>query len=274
MTTSIYDQPPMERFKRERALAHAPVRLEIERRVCGSDYGGTSWTTMAEAGRVAELMDLGPGKRLLDIGAGSGWPGLHLAKATGCDVVLTDIPFFGLQAAAERAAADGLAGACRLAVADGAALPFAGGSFDAVSHSDVLCCLEPKRAVLESSRRVMRPGGRTAFTVISIPPGISFADREEVVASAPPFTRTDDEYPAMLRAAGWEITDHVDLTGEFTESARCMLQEEEAHADELGELHGADDFAARLKRRRARVELLERGLLRRELFAATSSGGS
>jgi hypothetical protein len=49
-----------------------------------------------------------------------------------------------------------------------------------------------------------------------------------------------------------------------------MLEEEEAHAIELTELHGADDFAARLDRRRSRVAVLDRGLLRRELFAATA----
>ena len=269
---TIYDQPAMERFVREREFAHAPVRLAIERRVCGSDYGGTSWTTTAEAGQVAELLDLGPGKRLLDVGAGSGWPGLHLAKSTGCEVVLTDIPFRGLVFAAERAEADGLDGACSVAVADAAALPFEGEAFDAVSHSDVLCCLAPKLAALRSSRRVVRVGGRTAFTVISIPPGISTADREEALAVSPPFTHADDEYPAMLAVTGWRVTDHIDLTGVFLDSSRRMQQEEEAHADELTAMYGAKDFAARLTRRRARVDLLERGLLRRELYAATASG--
>ena len=259
------------RFLRERELAHAPVRLEIERRVCGSDYGGTSWTTVDEARRVAGLLRLGPGKLLLDIGAGSGWPGLYLARTTGCDVVLTDIPFHGLVEAAARAEADGMAGACRVAVADGAALPFASGRFDAVSHSDVLCCLAPKRAALESCRRVARAGARTAFTVISIPPGLSSADHDRAVAASPPFTDTTEQYPAMLEATGWEITDHVDLTEEFLASSRRMLEEEEAHSDELADLHGADDFAARLTRRRSRVAILERGLLRRELFAATAA---
>ncbi len=50
-----------------------------------------------------------------------------------------------------------------------------------------------------------------------------------------------------------------------------MLKEEEAHADALSKLHGADDFAARLTRRRARVGILEQGLLRRELYAATAA---
>ncbi len=271
MSPNADEQAAMARFMRERELAHAPVRLDIERRVFGSDHGGTSWTTVDEARQVSELLRLGPKKLLLDIGAGAGWPGLYLAATTGCDVVLTDIPFYGLQAAVERAEADDLSGACWVAVADGAALPFRSGGFDAVSHSDVLCCLLPKLAALESCRRVVRTGGRTVFTVISIPPGLSSADHERAVAVSPHFADTKEEYPAMLERTGWEITDRIDLTAEFLESSRRMQEEEEAHADELGELHGEDDFAARLTRRRSRVSILEQGLLRRELFAATAA---
>ena len=53
MSPNEDEKAAMARFKREREFAHAPVRLEIERRVCGSDYGGTSWTTVDEAVRVA-----------------------------------------------------------------------------------------------------------------------------------------------------------------------------------------------------------------------------
>ncbi len=140
------DQPAaMKRFMRQRELAHAPLRLKIERRVCVGDYGATSWTTRDGAGRVAELLRLGPGKLLLDIGAGAGWPRLHFAATTGCAVVLTDIPFYGLQAAVQQAEADGLRDAVWVAAADGAALPFTGGCFDPVNHSDVCVASCPSR---------------------------------------------------------------------------------------------------------------------------------
>ena len=147
-------QELIERFANDYRLGRAEVVREIERRVCGCDYGGTSWTTRDEAQRLGELLGLAPGVRLLEVGAGSGWPGLYLATSMGCEVVQTDLPLEGLRIAAARAAADGLADTCRVTVADGAALPFETACFDAILHSDVLCCLEAKLSVLQECRRV------------------------------------------------------------------------------------------------------------------------
>lgn len=129
----------LARFAEQYQRARRGVMLDIERNVCGSDYGSTSWTTQHEADRVAALLGLGAGTRLLDLGAGSGWPGLYLARSSGCDVTLVDVPVEGLRMAAQRAATDGHAGAVWLLVSDGATMPFASGAFDAIGHSDVLC---------------------------------------------------------------------------------------------------------------------------------------
>ena len=113
--------------------------LEIEREVMGCDYGSTSYTTRGEAQRIGELLQLHSSVRLLDVGAGTGWPGLFLAGATGCDVALVDIPLQGLKTAAARAAGDRLESRYWMAVGDGAALPFRNAWFDAICHCDVLC---------------------------------------------------------------------------------------------------------------------------------------
>ncbi len=68
-----------------------PVRFEnlrFLRRTKFSGATGTNWTMRHEARLAGELLQLGPGKRLLEVGAGSGWPGLYLAGTTGCDVRL------------------------------------------------------------------------------------------------------------------------------------------------------------------------------------------
>ena len=142
----------------------------------GADYDIKGYSTRDEARRMARLLGLQPGRRLLDVGAGAGWPGLYFAKETGCEAVLVDLPLSGLQAATQRAAQDRISDRCRVAVADGSRMPFRDGSFDAVSHIDVLCCLEGKRSVLEACRRVVRDDGRMVFAVIWITPDLSRSD--------------------------------------------------------------------------------------------------
>ena len=79
-------------FERDCEIAQAPLMREIERCVRGSDYGGTSWTTHAQAEQLAARLELVRGQRLLEVGAGSGWPGLLLATLSDCDVVLVVTP--------------------------------------------------------------------------------------------------------------------------------------------------------------------------------------
>ena len=133
------EQAHCERLDRQYRERRSRVFLEIENEVLGADYGATSWTDRGEALRLARWLGLAPGVRALELGAGSGWPGLYLARHTGCEVILADLPREGLRIAADRAAAEGLADACRVVVADGARLPFAAGHFDAIVHCDVLC---------------------------------------------------------------------------------------------------------------------------------------
>ena len=94
-------------------LARSDAMLDLERSVYGCDYGSNGGTTRLEAELISRLLELRPGAKLLDVGAGSGWPGLYLAQLTGCDVVMVDLPLAALRIARERAAADGTCEAMR-----------------------------------------------------------------------------------------------------------------------------------------------------------------
>jgi cyclopropane fatty-acyl-phospholipid synthase-like methyltransferase len=74
--------------------------------------------------------------RLLDIGAGRGWPGLQVARLSGCTAVLTDVPAVGLREAMHRAARERIRASFLRAT--GADQPFRPRSFDAIVHTDVL----------------------------------------------------------------------------------------------------------------------------------------
>lgn len=243
----------------------APVQA-VERAVCGCDYGGTSWATRAEIDLTARALALAPGVALLEIGAGSGWPGLYLAAQSGCAATLTDLPADALAIALARAARDGLGARVGAVVADAARLPFPAARFDAINHSDVLCCLLQKRAVLAECRRVIRPGGRMAFSVISIPPGLSPEDHARAVETAPEFTESETGYPELIAATGWTIRARHDVTAEFTANCRKKLRVEAGLRPELEPLTGAAEFDARRARMRRRIAVLDCGHLRRELF--------
>jgi SAM-dependent methyltransferase len=269
MSCSPEQRAQRDRFDELYVRAQSPVILSIERSVCGCDYGGTSWTTRDEAERIGAILGLRPGLRLLDLGAGSGWPALYLAKTSGCDIALVDLPLSGLRIAAQRAVTDHIAGSCWVAVADAAGLPFPDASFDAVNHSDVLCCLREKRAVLQACRRVIRSGGRMVFSVISVAPGLSRDDYARAVANGPEFIESETDYPTLLAETGWTGLDREDITMDFATSHRRLLRADAERQDALEALIGAAEFAERQAGWRSKLAAIEDGLLRRELFVAT-----
>ena len=98
-----------ERFAERYRVAPAEVSRRVELAVIGGDWGANGYTTAAQADLLGHQLGSAPGVRLLDLGAGRGWPGLYLAASTGCQVVLSDVPIEGLQAAAARARQETLA---------------------------------------------------------------------------------------------------------------------------------------------------------------------
>lgn len=112
----------------------------LERTVLGHEVGTSGFTTVEQAARLSGALQMSPGKWLLDLGAGRGWPGSHIAVSTRCHVVSSDISDKPLREAGCYARARGVAPEHILAVSfDGRALPFAPGTFDGISHADVFC---------------------------------------------------------------------------------------------------------------------------------------
>ena len=249
-------------------LARSAAMRDLERSVYGCDYGGTGGTTRLEAERIAQLLELLPGTKLLDLGAGSGWPGLYLAQLTGCDVVMVDLPLAALRIARERAAADGLAKRCDAVAADGAALPFRDASFDALNHSEVLCCTPDKLGVLQACRRVAREGSRMVFTIQALAPSLSDSERRIAMESGPKFVDTKVDYEVLLAQSGWWLQERDDLTAAFLQSMRTELDGMQARADALAQVFGLDEFTERVKRQQAAIAAIDAGFLRRELFVA------
>jgi SAM-dependent methyltransferase len=63
----------------------------VRREAYGEDLGQSSWLTAAEWLGFADLLEIGPGSEVLEVGSGSGGPAVYLAAARGCRITGVDI---------------------------------------------------------------------------------------------------------------------------------------------------------------------------------------
>jgi SAM-dependent methyltransferase len=189
---------------------------------------------------LADGLDLRPGARLLDDGAGVGGPAGWLAAERGvrpvcaepmADAVAASRRLFGLPAV----------------VAAAQELPFADGSFDAAWCLGVLCTISDKPAALAELRRVLTAGARLGLLVFAatgpltppLPEGNTFPPLEDL--------------PGLLAAAGFELTattraDLRDSPPEWDQRADAVDAEVARRHRGAPELAQAEEQAGRVAR--------------------------
>jgi ubiquinone/menaquinone biosynthesis C-methylase UbiE len=268
LMATLSEREIANRFAERYRAAGAGAAREIELAVIGGDWGANGYTSSAQAGLLARVLKLGPGVRLLDLGAGRGWPGLYLAASTGCEVVLADVPVEGLVPAMARAGRERLSGRAVAVAASARRLPFRPTVFDAIVHTDVLCCLRPKLSVLRACHRVLRPGGRTAFFTIHPAAGLSPAGRRRASRDGPVAVATPRRYWQMLESAGFTKVTQLDCTEEFATVARAWIAQWDNHRASLVSALGEQAVEERQADRRAELRAIEDGILSRSLFTA------
>ncbi len=241
----------------------------VEKSVLGCDYGGTSWTTIGQASQIIDTLELGPGVHCLDIGAGSGWPGLFMSDESGCAVTLLDLPVNALVKARDRAQSDGIADRVGAVAASGDALPFGDATFKAISHSDVLCCLPDKVRMLQECRRVAVDASKMLFSVISVAPGLATADHRRTVDAGPPFVDASDDYGQLLAESGWRLISRDDCTVEYRSSLEALVGAFEEDGELVGALGEELVREARIKRQE-QIAVIDEGMLVREIFFAAT----
>jgi hypothetical protein len=115
--------------------------------------------------------------------------------------------------------------------------------------------------VLRASRRLLRPGGRTAYFTIFVAPGVSKRDHRRAV-------RSNREPSDLLDAAGFDDVEVIDLTESFLETARGWYEHTSELERDLRATTGDAAFDQQQADRREMVTAIEEGLLSRALFLA------
>lgn len=175
-----------------------------------SNYDRLGFLPLA-ARHLAERFGAAPGETLLDVMTGTGTLALSVADAVGGAgrVVGADLSPGMLAVARARAAGDSR---LTFVEADATALPFGDATFDGVACASGLFFVPDMGGALREWRRVLRPGGRVAFSsfgtgLMGDLPGRWRAALESVGVhpSFPPLGRlpSPDAAAELLRAAGF-----------------------------------------------------------------------
>lgn len=157
--------------------------------------------------RLAQLLAMEPGQRVLDIASGIGTTAVLLAAEHDLDVVGVDLGAAQVSKAAARAHAAGVADRVEFRVGDAEHLPLDGDDFDVVVSECAFCTFPDKPTAAAEAARVLRSGGRLGLTDVWLRPDrldpelAGLAGRIACIADARPI----DDTSALLEGAGFRI---------------------------------------------------------------------
>jgi ubiquinone/menaquinone biosynthesis C-methylase UbiE len=153
--------------------------------------------SLAFAREAIARLDLRPGARVLDVGAGPGGAALELAAARARVTAIDGSPRM-VERILERAREARLAVDAR--VMDGHALAFPDASFDAAISSFGVILFPDAAKGLAEMRRVVRPGGRVAAITWTQPQRYELASTlRETIQALGAAASSPDALPAQLR---------------------------------------------------------------------------
>jgi hypothetical protein len=125
--------------------------------------------------------------------------------------------------------------------------------------------------VLRACRRLLRPGGRTAYFTSFTTPGLSKRAHRRAVRLGPRAVGSDGEQPDLLVAAGFAEVVTTDVTTDFLETARRWVRYASKFEGDLRSSLGDTLFDEQQTARRAMIAAIEEGLLCRALFEGTKA---
>ena len=182
-------------------------------------YGG-----LAANDALATLAKIGEGTRVADFCAGLGGPARYLAHRYGADVTGIELTPARVKGAAELTALVGLGNKVRVIEGNVMQVPLPDTSVDAVVSQEAFLHVPDKARALSEAYRILKPGGRLAFTDWIAHRALSPADAE-LMWQGMAVTNLYDlpTYRTLIENAGFTVTSVDDLTAAWAEILKARL---------------------------------------------------
>lgn len=231
-------------------------------------YGG-----LAANAALAARAEIGPGAVVVDFCAGLGGPARWMAAERGARVIGVELNPGRAEGARALTSLAGLADRVEIRQGDVQAAPVEDAIADAVVSQEAFLHLPDKPAALAEALRILKPGGRLAFTDWIRRGALSEEEetalRRGIAAQA---LNTAEDYRAQLAGAGFELVSEEDLTAEWAAilAERLeMYRELRVETERVGAASGDDAFYETYERF---VALVQAGRLGGARFTAARPG--
>ena len=116
---------------------------------------------------LGTLLDLGPGRSVLDVASGQGASAIRLAQRFGCTVLGIEYGSKAVGQATERAVAEGVAHLVSFRQGDAEHLPVSNESFDTVICECAFCTFPNKACAASECWRALKPGGQMGLSDVT-----------------------------------------------------------------------------------------------------------
>jgi sarcosine/dimethylglycine N-methyltransferase len=228
-------------------------------------YGG-----LAANDDLAKCAQISAGTKVVDLCAGLGGPARYLAYRYGAFVTGIELTPARVAGATELTQRVGLSDKVKVVEGDVTTLPLASDSQDAVVSQEALLHVAEYSRALSEAYRVLRPGGRFAFTNWIAHQPLSTENARLLWDGMAAATLISiDRHAELLRSVGFaidKIDDETDAWGPILADRLRMYQKLRGQAEQAGAPAGHSDF---YKSYVLFVDLVQKKMMGGARFSAT-----
>ncbi len=171
----------------------------------------------AQSTILADLAGVGRDQKVLDLCSALGAGLRFLARTRGARGYGLDATEAMVAKAVARTAEDGLSDRIEYRVGNVQGIPWPDSFFDLVWGEDAWCYVEDRAAMIGEASRVLRPGGRIAFSDwVEGPAGWSAETADRICSFMKfPSVETQKSYERLLEQSGFRLLSSEDCTPHF-----------------------------------------------------------